>query len=88
MIREAFENLIRVLHPLFVIFGFVEFNHIFEQVGFFFGEGAALTGLGIVGRHCIIFVGLFRDDILTGSIDDCVEQHKVMVDVVVVCCLL
>jgi hypothetical protein len=29
-----------------------------------------LTGLGIVGRHCIIFVGLFRDDILTGSIDD------------------
>ena len=40
--------MVGIFETLFVGFGFVEFDDIFEEVGFFFGEGTALACLGIV----------------------------------------
>jgi hypothetical protein len=56
VIRETFQNLISILHTLFVILAFIELDNIFEKIGFLFGEGTALAGLRVIGGHNICFV--------------------------------
>lgn len=58
MVRKPLQDRIGILKALFVLLRFVEFDHVFEEVGFFFGEGAALACLWIGGggvfAHCLL----------------------------------
>ena len=48
MIREPLQNSLGILKTLLVLLRFIELDHVFEEIGFLFGEGTALAGLGIV----------------------------------------
>ena len=54
MIGEAFQNGVGILKALLILFRFVEFDYVLEEVGLLFGEGTVLARLGIA---VVVIVG-------------------------------